>query len=214
MKLPHIPDCGRIFITSNYFYWILLKMHQSPNPPVWCVVMLTAEDPFLSIPPGSAKGLVSVVFCWLEHKDGIVDLQGRAQLDAEYFNDVILLEEQEGLAINLLEVGIETGQGLTTKEQAGFPFLVILGFLPSSGPYTPPCPLSKGHRPHLTALSGNGEAPCVLPMAEVEWDELLRAFLTQTIPWFHMLYRLRHSEDAIWLEKQSLLIHQQGHTFD
>lgn len=54
---------------------------------------------------GSAGGLFSVVFCRLEHENGVVDLQGRAQLDTEYFNYVALVQEQEGLTVYLLEVG-------------------------------------------------------------------------------------------------------------
>lgn len=57
---------------------------------------------------GSAEGLFSVVFCRLEHENGIVDLQGRTQLDTEYFNDIALVEEQESLTIDLLEVGNTT----------------------------------------------------------------------------------------------------------
>lgn len=54
---------------------------------------------------GSAEGLVSVLLCRLEHENGVVDLQRRTQLDAEDFNDVALVEEQESLTIDLLEVG-------------------------------------------------------------------------------------------------------------
>ena len=54
---------------------------------------------------GSAEGLFSIVFCRLEHENGVVDLQGRTQLDTEYFNYVALVQEQEGLTIYLLEVG-------------------------------------------------------------------------------------------------------------
>lgn len=59
---------------------------------------------------GSAqKGIFSDVFCRLEHENGVVNLQGRTQLDTEYFNYVTLVQEQEGLTIYLLEDG-NTGE--------------------------------------------------------------------------------------------------------
>lgn len=79
------------------------KVLQSCNLPVGHTAN-SKLDP-LKIPVGCAEGLVSVVLCRLEHENGVVDLQGRTQLDVEDFNDVALVEEQESLAIDLLEVG-------------------------------------------------------------------------------------------------------------
>lgn len=39
----------------------------------------------------------------LKHEDGVVDLQGGAQLDGQDLDDVRLGEQQKGLAIDLLE---------------------------------------------------------------------------------------------------------------
>lgn len=51
----------------------------------------------------AAGGLV--VLGVLEHQDGVVDLEGRAQLHAHDLHDVSLGQEQEGLAIDLLAGG-------------------------------------------------------------------------------------------------------------
>lgn len=47
-------------------------------------------------------GLLLLV-CVLQHEDGVVDLQRRAQLDRQDLDDVGLGEQQEGLAVYLLK---------------------------------------------------------------------------------------------------------------
>lgn len=37
-----------------------------------------------------------------EHQDGVVDLEGGAELHAHYLNDISLRQQEEGLAVDLL----------------------------------------------------------------------------------------------------------------
>lgn len=72
-------------ILSNVFSWVLMK--PEPRDPV-------RSEWFLE---------VLLFVCVLQHEDGVVDLQGRSQLDWQDLDDVRLGEQQEGLAVYLLK---------------------------------------------------------------------------------------------------------------
>lgn len=64
--------------------------------------------------PGPASP--SLLIGALKHEDGVVDLEGRTQLDAQDLHDVGLCEKQESLSVNLLQR--QEDRGLSTPAAA------------------------------------------------------------------------------------------------